>query len=71
MNIKITCKGCGSVHIVNRTEELKQNVHSLGCNFCPSCEDNATEEYKEWPYYKKKEPTKNKPVKQGDLFGKK
>ena len=44
--IKITCEGCGKVHEVRRTNEIPDNVISMGCNWCPDC--SAKEDYMEW-----------------------
>jgi len=35
-------------HEVTRTNEIPPNVVSLGCNWCPSCEDSADDYYHEW-----------------------
>jgi len=54
MRIEIHCQGCGKVHDVPRTEEIKPSVHHLVCNWCPECEDQAEDYYTEWPVYKRK-----------------
>lgn len=46
--IKIICACCGKTHEVKRTPEIPSNVISLGCNWCPECEDNAGDYYQEW-----------------------
>lgn len=51
IEIKINCEGCGRVHNVYRTPEIPDNVISLGCNWCPVCEDTAEDHYKEWYNY--------------------
>jgi hypothetical protein len=45
--IKINCD-CGKVHEVTRTNEIPSNVISMGCNWCPICEDTAQDYYTEW-----------------------
>lgn len=45
--IKITCN-CELSHDVRRTNEIPKDVISLGCNWCPACEDTAQEPYEEW-----------------------
>lgn len=45
--IKIHCNGCGSDFETNRTEEIPEDATSLVCNWCPDCEDKATDYYKE------------------------
>lgn len=47
MKITIKCTGCSREHDVSRTSELPYNVTSLVCNWCPICEDSATEDYME------------------------
>lgn len=49
--INITCDACGIVHDVRRTPEIPDNVVSLGCNWCPACEDRAEDYYEEWYNY--------------------
>ena len=51
MKIKIICDTCGKVHEVNRDKEAPDNAVSMGCNWCPGCEDNAGELYDEWYNY--------------------
>lgn len=46
--IKITCETCGKTHDVARTPEIPNNVISMGCNWCPECEDKAEDYYHEW-----------------------
>lgn len=46
--ININCDGCHAVTEVTRTNEIPDNVISLGCNWCPSCEDDANDYYDEW-----------------------
>jgi len=45
--IKIFCEGCKSEFETNRTKEIPEDVTSLVCNWCPLCQDEATEDYKE------------------------
>lgn len=45
--IKIFCKTCNKDYQVYRTEEIPEDVTSLVCNWCPTCEDSAREEYLE------------------------
>lgn len=49
--INITCETCGLVHDVRRTPEIPKNVFSMGCNWCPVCEDRAEDYYEEWYNY--------------------
>lgn len=46
--INITCDGCKKTWEVERTSEIPDNVVSMGCNWCPACEDKATDYYEEW-----------------------
>lgn len=46
--INITCDGCKKTWEVTRTNEIPDNVVSMGCNWCPECEDSATSYYEEW-----------------------
>lgn len=46
--IKINCDGCSMSHEVNRDTEAPKDAISMGCNWCPNCEDKATEYYEEW-----------------------
>lgn len=46
--IKIQCETCGQVMTVNRTDEIPPETISLGCNWCPACEDDAEGPYEEW-----------------------
>lgn len=46
--IKITCDTCHKTHEVNRTNEIPDHVVSMGCNWCPECEDRAEDYYEEW-----------------------
>jgi len=45
--IVIECENCGLKHGVNRTVEIPDDVTSLSCNWCPECEDDATDYYTE------------------------
>ncbi len=45
--IKIYCYGCKTEHDTARTKEIPEEVTSLVCNWCPKCEDSATEDYME------------------------
>lgn len=49
--INITCDLCYTTHEVERTREIPENVISMGCNWCPKCEDKATDYYEEWYNY--------------------
>ena len=49
--IKITCDTCCEIHEVSRTNEIPKHVISMGCNWCPNCEDRAKSYYKEWYNY--------------------
>lgn len=46
--INITCDTCHKTHDVDRTNEIPDWVISLGCNWCPACEDRAEDYYQEW-----------------------
>lgn len=47
--INITCEGCSTTtHSVDRTPEIPKDVISMGCNWCPKCEDKADDYYDEW-----------------------
>jgi len=47
-NIKINCD-CGIVHDVRKDNSAPKNAISMGCNWCPECEDTAAEDYyHEW-----------------------
>ena len=46
--INITCDTCSLVHDVPRTPEIPSHVVSMGCNWCPACEDRAEDYYEEW-----------------------
>jgi len=45
--IVVECENCGLKHGVNRTVEIPDDVTSLLCNWCPECEDDATDYYNE------------------------
>jgi len=51
--INITCQSCHTTHDVPRTSEIPDYVLSMGCNWCPRCEDTANDYYEEW--YNEKE----------------
>ncbi len=57
--INITCN-CGVTTEVPRTNEIPSSAISMGCNWCPACENTAEEYYEEWYNYpepgEKKEP---------------
>lgn len=46
--INITCDTCHTTHSVDRTKEIPKNIISMGCNWCPLCEDRAEDYYEEW-----------------------
>lgn len=46
--IIMTCKGCGEIHTLMRTPEIPDRIENMGCNWCPDCQDNAREDYREW-----------------------
>ena len=46
--INITCETCHRTHLVSRTKEIPDHVRSMGCNWCPACEDRAEAYYEEW-----------------------
>jgi len=45
--IKMNCD-CGKVHEVRKDKEAPKNAISMGCNWCPDCEDTAEDYYNEW-----------------------
>lgn len=45
--IKMNCD-CGKIHEVGRDSDAPQNAISMGCNWCPNCEDTAENYYQEW-----------------------
>ena len=46
-NIIIHCD-CGRQHEVTRDKEAPEAAISMGCNWCPACEDTAEDYYNEW-----------------------
>lgn len=46
-DINIKCKSCNKEFSVLRTPEIPDNVTSLVCNWCPTCEDTAKDYYME------------------------
>jgi len=49
--INITCDTCHETHEVTRTNEIPKTAISMGCNWCPDCEDKAEDYYTEWYNY--------------------
>ena len=49
--IKITCDGCMATYDVNRDADAPKSAISMGCNWCPKCEDKADDYYSEWYNY--------------------
>lgn len=47
--INIHCD-CGIAHEVDRDKDAPETAVSMGCNWCPTCE-NDTEYYNEWYNY--------------------
>jgi len=47
MEIRMNCD-CGKVHQVPRDNDAPQFAISMGCNWCPDCEDTAEDYYNEW-----------------------
>ena len=45
--IKINCD-CGLTHEVRRDKISPESAISMGCNWCPDCEDIADDYYNEW-----------------------
>jgi len=45
--IKMNCD-CGKVHKVYRDNSAPKNAISMGCNWCPDCEDTAEDYFTEW-----------------------
>lgn len=48
--INIHCD-CGLTHEVDRDNDAPENAVSMGCNWCPSCMDDADDYYEEWYNY--------------------
>lgn len=46
--INITCDTCKTTHHVRRTNEIPAHIISMGCNWCPLCEDKSEGNYEEW-----------------------
>lgn len=46
-NIKINCD-CGKIHQVRKDKSAPKSAISMGCNWCPDCEDIAEDYYHEW-----------------------
>lgn len=46
--IKITCDTCSKSHDVHRDIDAPKDATSMGCNWCPACEDRAEDYYEEW-----------------------
>lgn len=57
--INITCDTCHLTIEVVRTSGIPDNVISMGCNWCPKCEDKADDYYREW--YNESENNETKP----------
>lgn len=45
--IKMNCD-CGQIHIVTKDRSAPENAISMGCNWCPCCEDSAEDYFTEW-----------------------
>ena len=56
--IKITCENCHTSHEVHRDENAPKTAISMGCNWCPACEGDADDYYKDW--YNFREPGERK-----------
>jgi hypothetical protein len=56
--IAMTCQGCQEVYIFPRQENDKP-FRKKKCNWCPKCEDTATEYCTEWYTREPKKKTKN------------
>ncbi len=59
--INIQCETCHKIHEVTRTNEIPDWVISMGCNWCPLCEDRAKDYYEEW-YNPDREGGDSKPI---------
>ena len=46
--INITCETCKKVYEVDRDHDAPKSAVSMGCNWCPKCEDLAEDYYNEW-----------------------
>lgn len=46
----MTCETCEQEYNVERLVDSPVNAESMKCNWCPECQDNATDYYKE-SYY--------------------
>ena len=62
--IQLTCEGCQKVYDLEKTKELPDHVFFMRCNFCPCCEDKATDYYNEW--WDEDENDPDKPIPVGD-----
>ena len=49
-----------------KTEEIPAHVFFMRCNWCPLCEDQAKDYYKEWWDEDEDNPDKPKPIPVGD-----
>lgn len=52
--IEMNCS-CGKIHEVRKDDKVPENAISMGCNWCPDCEDKAEDYYMEWYLDKDKE----------------
>ena len=54
------CLHCNSIFLLDKTPELPANVAEIEVNWCPNCQDDATEAYNEtYIYETKKTKLKN------------
>lgn len=51
--IKLNCN-CGASYEIKKDNNAPENAFSMGCNWCPKCEDSAKDYYKEWYNLKNK-----------------
>ena len=61
--IQIICRNCKESFEVDKDADAPKNAIGMACNWCPSCEDDATEYYREWYLYRRKPYKKNKQLK--------
>lgn len=60
-SININCD-CGKVHEVTRDSDTPNNAISMGCNWCPFCEDTADSYYNEWYNFSEGDNTETEEV---------
>ena len=64
--INLNCENCHTVYDFKKTNELPKHVFFMRCNWCPKCEDDANDYYKEWWDKDDNNPNKTKSIPVGD-----